>query len=57
VAELVAEEGVVGALLSLDDEEEEDESVPAEEGEVAESFDEPVDSPDFVPSPFVDFLA
>jgi hypothetical protein len=55
VAELVAEEGVVGALLSLDDEEEEDESVAAEEA--VESFDEPVDSPDFVPSPFVDFLA
>ncbi|HEY6552204.1 MAG TPA: hypothetical protein VI669_02560 [Vicinamibacteria bacterium] len=55
------EDVVEGALVSLDDEAEllEDEPVASldEDEESLESLDEAADSPDFVPSPFEDFLA
>jgi hypothetical protein len=59
LAELVAEEFVEGALTSLDDEEGEDEPVVSLESleEGADSLGDGADSPDFVPSPFGDFLA
>jgi len=50
------EEGVEGALVSLEDEEAEEDGPGASLEAELSSFDELADSPD-LPSPLVDFLA